>query len=103
MGLAQGGSLDNAIVLKGNEILNNEKLRNPNEFVNHKILDCLGDIYLSGYRMVGKITSSQGGHNVTNQGLRELFSNNDNYSILELKERNIPHSFLIKNPLKSSA
>ena len=103
MGLAQGGSLDNAIVLKGNEILNNEKLRNPNEFVNHKILDCLGDIYLSGYRMVGKITSSQGGHNVTNQGLRELFSNNENFSILELKEKNIPHSFLIKNPLKSSA
>ena len=103
MGLAQGGSLNNAIVLKGNELLNDEKLRNPNEFVNHKILDCLGDIYLAGYRMVGKITSSQGGHNVTNQGLRELFSNNENFSILELKEKNIPHSFLIKNPLKSSA
>ena len=103
MGLAKGGSLDNAIVLKGNEILNNEKLRNPNEFVNHKILDCLGDIYLAGYKMVGKITSSQGGHNVTNQGLRELFSNNENFSIIELKEKNIPHSFLIKNPLKSSA
>ena len=103
MGLAQGGSLNNAIVLKGNEVLNDEKLRNPNEFVNHKILDCLGDIYLAGYRMVGKITSSQGGHNVTNQGLRELFSNNENFSILELKEKNIPHSFLIKNPLKSSA
>ena len=103
MGLAQGGNLNNAIVLKGNEVLNDEKLRNPNEFVNHKILDCLGDIYLAGYRMVGKITSSQGGHNVTNQGLRELFSNNENFSILELKEKNIPHSFLIKNPLKSSA
>ena len=103
MGLAQGGSLDNAIVLKGNKILNDEKLRNSNEFVNHKILDCLGDIYLSGYRMVGKITSSQGGHNVTNQGLRELFSNNENFSIIELKEKNIPHSFLIKNPLKSTA
>ena len=103
MGLAQGGSLDNAIVLKGNEILNSEKLRNAHEFVNHKILDCLGDIYLAGYRMVGKITSSQGGHNVTNQGLRELLKNNDNYSIIELKEKNIPHSFLIKNPLKSSA
>ena len=103
MGLAQGGSLNNAIVLKGNEVLNDEKLRNPNEFVNHKILDCLGDIYLAGYRMVGKITSNQGGHNVTNQGLRELFSNNENFSILELKEKNIPHSFLIKNPLKSSA
>ena len=77
MGLAQGGSLENAIVLKGNEILNKEKLRNENEFVNHKILDCLGDIYLAGYKMVGKITSSQGGHNVTNQGLRELFSDKE--------------------------
>ena len=103
MGLAQGGSLDNAIVLKGNEILNPEKLRNENEFVNHKILDCLGDIYLAGYKMVGKITSSQGGHNVTNLGLRELLSNNENFSIIELKEKNIPHSFLVKNPLKTSA
>ena len=103
IGLAKGGSLDNAIVLKGNEILNSEKLRNPKEFVNHKILDCLGDIYLAGYRMVGKITSSQGGHNVTNQGLRELLSNNENFSIIELKEKNIPHSFLIKNSLKTSA
>ena len=103
MGLAQGGSLENAIVLKDNEILNSEKLRNTKEFVNHKILDCLGDIYLVGYRMVGKITSSQGGHNVTNKGLRELLSNNENFSIIELKEKNIPHSFLIKNPLKTTA
>ena len=103
MGLAQGGSLDNAIVLKGNEILNSEKLRNEKEFVNHKILDCLGDIYLAGYKMVGKITSSQGGHNVTNLGLRDLLSNNENFSIIELKEKNIPHSFLVKNPLKTSA
>ena len=103
MGLAQGGSLENAIVLRDNEILNSEKLRNTKEFVNHKILDCLGDIYLVGYRMVGKITSSQGGHNVTNKGLRELLSNNENFSIIELKEKNIPHSFLIKNPLKTTA
>ena len=103
MGLAQGGSLENAIVLKGNEILNHEKLRNSNEFVNHKILDCLGDIFLAGYRMVGKITSSQGGHNLTNQGLRDVLSNNENFSVIELKEKNIPHSFLIKNSLKSTA
>ena len=103
MGLAQGGSLENAIVLKGNEILNEEKLRNEKEFVNHKILDCLGDIYLAGYKMVGKITSSQGGHNVTNLGLRDLLSNNENFSIIEVKEKNIPHSFLANNPLKSSA
>ena len=103
MGLAQGGSLNNAIVIKGDTILNDEKLRNEKEFVNHKILDCLGDIYLAGYKMVGKIISSQGGHNVTNMGLRDLLSNNENFSIIELKEKNIPHSFLVKNPLKSSA
>jgi len=103
IGLAQGGTLQNAIVLKNNEILNKEKLRNPNEFVNHKILDCLGDIYLAGYRMVGKISSSQGGHTVTNLGLRDLFSNNENFNIVELKEKNIPHSFLVKNTLKYSA
>ena len=103
MGLAQGGSLENAIVLKGNEILNSEKLRNINEFVNHKILDCLGDLYLSGFKMVGKITSCQGGHNITNQGLRKLLSKNENFSIIELKEKNIPHSFLNKNILKSIA
>ena len=103
MNLAQGGSLDNAIVVKQNKILNKEKLRNKKEFVNHKILDCLGDLYLSGFKMVGKITSCQGGHNITNQGLRKLLSNNRNFSIIELKEKNIPHSFLNKNILKSIA
>ena len=101
--LAKGGSLDNAIVVKQNKILNKEKLRNKKEFVNHKILDCLGDLYLSGFKMVGKITSCQGGHNITNQGLRKLLSKNENFSIIELKEKNIPHSFLNKNTLKSIA
>ena len=103
MNLAQGGSLDNAIVVKQNKILNKEKLRNKKEFVNHKILDCLGDLYLSGFKMVGKVTSCQGGHNITNQGLRKLLSNNSNFSIIELKEKNIPHSFLNRNILKSIA
>ena len=103
MNLAQGGSLDNAIVVKQNKILNKEKLRNKKEFVNHKILDCLGDLYLSGFKMVGKVTSCQGGHNITNQGLRKLLSNNRNFSIIELKEKNIPHSFLNRNILKSIA
>ena len=103
LNLAIGGSLDNAIVVKQNKILNKEKLRNEKEFVNHKILDCLGDLYLSGFKMVGKVTSSQGGHNVTNQGLRKLLSKNENFSIIELKEKNIPHSFLNKNILKSIA
>tara|TARA_B100000989_G_scaffold108006_1_gene79184 strand:- start:884 stop:1804 length:921 start_codon:yes stop_codon:yes gene_type:complete len=103
LNLAKGGSLDNAIVVKQNRILNKEKLRNNKEFVNHKILDCLGDLYLSGFKMVGKITSCQGGHNITNQGLRKLLSKNENFSIIELKEKNIPHSFLNKNILKSIA
>ena len=103
LNLAKGGSLDNAIVVKQNKILNKEKLRNKKEFVNHIILDCLGDLYLSGFKMVGKITSCQGGHNITNQGLRKLLSKNENFSIIELKEKNIPHSFLNKNILKSIA
>ena len=103
LNLAKGGSLDNAIVVKEKKILNNEKLRNEKEFVNHKILDCLGDLYLSGFKMVGKVTSCQGGHNITNQGLRKLLSKNENFSIIELKEKNIPHSFLNKNILKSIA
>ena len=103
LNLAKGGSLDNAIVVKHNKILNKEKLRNKKEFVNHKILDCLGDLYLSGFKMVGKITSCQGGHNITNLGLRKLLSKNENFSIIELKEKNIPHSFLNKNILKSIA
>ena len=103
LNLAKGGSLDNAIVVKQNKILNKEKLRNEKEFVNHKILDCLGDLYLSGFKMVGKITSYQGGHNITNLGLRKLLSKNENFSIIELKEKNIPHSFLNKNILKSIA
>ena len=103
LNLAKGGSLDNAIVVKKNKILNKEKLRNEKEFVNHKILDCLGDLYLSGFKIVGKITSCQGGHNITNLGLRKLLSKNENFSIIELKEKNIPHSFLNKNILKSIA
>ena len=103
LNLAKGGSLDNAIVVKQNKILNNEKLRNEKEFVNHKILDCLGDLYLSGFKMIGKVTSCQGGHNITNQGLRKFLSKNENFSIIELKEKNIPHSFLNKNILKSIA
>ena len=70
-GLAKGGSLDNAIVVKDNEILNTGGLRNKKEFVNHKILDCIGDLYTCGYRIVASIKSSQGGHFLTNQLLKK--------------------------------
>jgi UDP-3-O-[3-hydroxymyristoyl] N-acetylglucosamine deacetylase len=102
-GLAKGGSLDNAIVVKENKILNEGGLRNNKEFVNHKILDCLGDIYLAGFKVIGKIICSQGGHKLTNQVLRKVFSNNNNYSIVEIKEKNLPHTHINKNFLKSIA
>ncbi len=102
-GLAKGGSLDNAIVVKENEILNSGGLRNNKEFVNHKILDCIGDLYTSGYRIVANIVCSQGGHYLTNQLLRKVFQNKENFSIIEIKEKNLPHTLINKNLLKSIA
>ena len=70
--MAKGGSLDNAIVVDKDKILNTEGLRNSKEFVNHKILDCMGDLFLSGYRIVGSLKTSKGGHGLTNKILRKL-------------------------------
>ena len=75
-GLAKGGSLDNAVVVKGNQILNDEGLRNRHEFVYHKILDYLGDLMLSGYRMHAHVKTSQGGHALTNKLLNKFFLTN---------------------------
>ncbi len=102
-GLAKGGSLDNAVVVKDNEVLNPEGLRNKKEFVNHKILDCIGDLYTSGYRLVAAITCSQGGHYLTNQLLRKVFESKENFSILEIKEKNLPHTLINRHLLKSIA
>jgi UDP-3-O-[3-hydroxymyristoyl] N-acetylglucosamine deacetylase len=102
-GLAQGGSLDNAIVVKDDKVLNKDGLRNKLEFVNHKILDCIGDIYLSGYKLIGSIKCSQGGHKLTNSLLREVFKDKSNFSIFELKEKSLPHTFINKSALKSIA
>ena len=102
-GLAKGGSLENAIVIKNKEILNPGGLRNEKEFVNHKILDCIGDLYTSGYRIIASVICSQGGHYLTNQLLRKVFQNKENFSILEIKEKNLPHNLINKNLLKSIA
>ena len=99
-GFAKGGSLENAIVVKDNEILNKNGLRNPNEFVNHKILDCIGDLYTSGYRMIASVICSQGGHYLTNQLLRKVFENKENFSFIEIQERNLPHTLINKNFLR---
>jgi UDP-3-O-[3-hydroxymyristoyl] N-acetylglucosamine deacetylase len=103
MNLAKGGTLENAVVVEGQKILNKNGLRNKKEFVNHKILDCMGDLYLSGYKIIGKLICSQGGHKLTNQLLRRVFKDNTNFSIIEVKEKNIPHSFINRNILKSIA
>jgi UDP-3-O-[3-hydroxymyristoyl] N-acetylglucosamine deacetylase len=103
MGLAKGGNLENAIVVKNNKILNEDGLRNKKEFVNHKILDCMGDLYLAGYKIIGKLVCSQGGHKLTNQLLRKVFSNEENFSIIEIKEKNLPHTYINRIQLKSIA
>ncbi len=103
MGLGKGGSLENALVVKNDSLMNEDGLRNEKEFVNHKILDCMGDLYLSGYRIIGSLTCSQGGHNLTNKLLRKLFSQEKNYSLIEIKGKNLPHFFAKKNQLKSIA
>ena len=103
MNLAKGGTLNNAVVVKDNKILNKEGLRNEKEFVNHKILDCMGDLYLSGYKIIGKLICSQGGHRLTNQLLRKVFEDNQNFSILEVKEKKIPYTLIKKSYLKSIA
>ena len=102
-GLAKGGSLDNAIVVKDKAILNHGGLRNDKEFVNHKILDCIGDLYTSGYRIIGNVVCSQGGHFLTNQLLRKVFENKNNFSSIEIREKNLPHTLIHRNLLKSIA
>jgi UDP-3-O-[3-hydroxymyristoyl] N-acetylglucosamine deacetylase len=78
-GLAKGGSLENAIVVKEGRILNDNGLRNRDEFVGHKILDCIGDLMLSGHRIFGHIKTTQGGHQLTNTLLDKFLSNKSNW------------------------
>ncbi len=81
MGLAKGGSLDNAVVVGEDEILNPQGLRYRKELVNHKILDLIGDLYTSGYRVLGKVEAHKTGHQLNNLVLRQLFSDPANYQI----------------------
>ena len=85
IGLAKGGTLDNAIVVDDNKVLNKEGLRNNKEFVNHKILDLAGDFLLSGHRVIGKIKCYQGGHQLTNIFLRKLFNEKSSTKLVELE------------------
>jgi len=102
-GLAKGGSLENAIVVKDEDILNPDGLRNAKEFVNHKILDCIGDLFTSGYRIIASVNCSQGGHYLTNSLLRKVFEDKRNFSIIEIQERALPHTLINRSLLRSIA
>ena len=92
-GLAKGGSLENAVVVDDEKVLNKEGLRNDKEFVNHKILDLAGDFLLSGHRIIGKVNCHQGGHELTNLLLRKIFTLKNVFQALELKEFKISKKF----------
>jgi UDP-3-O-[3-hydroxymyristoyl] N-acetylglucosamine deacetylase len=92
-GLAKGGSLENAVVVDDEKVLNKDGLRNNKEFVNHKILDLAGDFLLSGHRIIGKVNCYQGGHELTNLLLRKIFTLKNAYQALELKEFKISKKF----------
>ena len=85
-GLAKGGSLENALVVDKDKVLNKDGLRNKKEFVNHKILDLAGDFLLSGRRVLGKIVCFQGGHELTNAFLRKMLASETVYESVELKD-----------------
>ena len=103
MGPVKGGSLDNAIVVQGEKILNEDGLRNRHEFVFHKILDCLGDIMLSGNRIFGHIKTSQGGHALTNKLLRKFFSDKSNWTLANFENLEKLNRNSYANPIAISA
>ena len=79
--LIKGGSLDNAIVIKDKKPLNKDGLRYDNELMRHKVLDVVGDLYLSGYPVIGTYKGFKTGHFITNNLLKELFKTKENYKI----------------------
>ena len=86
VGLARGGSLDNAIVLDEHRILNNEELRYEDEFVRHKILDAIGDLYLAGHALIGTYVAEKSGHALNNLLLRKMFSQPDSYEVVSFEQ-----------------
>ena len=102
LGLAKGGSLDNAVVIKDEQILNEDGLRNKKEFVNHKILDLSGDFFLSGFRILGKVNCFQGGHQLSNIFLRKLFNNKSSFKVIQLDEILVPNKNIVFKPVKAA-
>lgn len=88
-GLARGGSLKNAVVVSGDKVLNEEGLRYEDEFVRHKALDCIGDLYLAGGPVLGFYRGTYSGHTLNNQLLHKLFSEKDAFRRVPAEK--IPH------------
>ena len=103
MGLAKGGTLDNAIVVDGNKVINKEGLRNDKEFVNHKILDLAGDFLLSGYKILGKVYCHQGGHQLSNLFLHKLLKSKNKFKSLIFEEKIIKENKNSSQSLKLAA
>lgn len=82
MGLAKGGSLDNAIVVDAEKIVNEDGLRYPDEFARHKTLDFIGDMFLAGHFIVGHFKASKSGHGINNAFLRKLFAESDSWRLV---------------------
>jgi UDP-3-O-[3-hydroxymyristoyl] N-acetylglucosamine deacetylase len=97
IGLARGGSLDNAIVLDEHRILNNEELRYEDEFVRHKILDAIGDLYLAGHPIVGSYVAKKSGHALNNALLRKLFEDSSAFSIESFPLNKAPAAYTLEN------
>jgi UDP-3-O-[3-hydroxymyristoyl] N-acetylglucosamine deacetylase len=87
MGLARGGSMENAVVIEGDRILNPEGLRRPDEFVRHKALDAIGDLYVLGAPILGRFEGLLAGHGVNNALVRELLARPDAWRITTFVER----------------
>jgi len=87
MGLGKGGSLENAVIVSDDRVLNQDGLRYNDEFVRHKILDCLGDLYLSGYKIIGKVKSHQGGHELTYKLVKNLMKNKNNWKLIQFENQ----------------
>ena len=85
-GLVLGGGLENAIVLDDNQILNEDKLRYCNEFVKHKVLDALGDLYLLGHPIIGAFSAHKSGHALNNRLIRALLESNESWERVTLDE-----------------
>jgi len=99
-GLAKGGSLENAVVVDDQKVLNKGGLRNKKEFVNHKILDLVGDLLLSGHRILGKVKCFQGGHELTNMFLKKMLVSRTESIIIEEKKSETIKRFKPESPVK---